>query len=641
MKAATADTGFFQQPPVLKNQFHDDPSLKRILRLFVPANIFGHVESDLSALGDRVLSQDVFDAVTDAERNVPYLRGSGRDAFGQPTSDALVVTEGWTKLQNFGIQNGVAAFNYDQDWARYNRVLQMTRLLMWEASCGNTTCPIAMQDGAARLLQCQLGKPDLDLTHRRIFQNAFDHLVSRVPGYAWTSGQWMTERPGGSDVSQTETVATYAPFPQGTVPPLADAGEGIPLGPWSINGFKWFSSATDSSMTILLARTSPDKGVSAFFAPMRKHSPYLSSTGTSSTGSRRDLNGVRIIRLKDKMGTKSLPTAELELTDMRGWLIGVEGQGIREIAHILTITRVHSAVTALGYLGRGLAVAKAYTLVREIGGGKGRRMPLCQSALHMRTLAAMTTDYHAMMLLTFYTVYLLGLDEKTPASSSSLSSAMPMSTALQALTPPPQHVTPLLRVLSSLHKAYVCKHAIPLMYGCMEALGGVGYLNNADSEAFNLSRVFRDLCVLATWEGTTDVLSTDMLRALQHPREGPGCLAALDWFFEANRPAPRAWEAWRALRARVVSETPGDLIAEARDLCFALAELLMASLLDVDLGMGGDGAAKTIRDRFLAKKGFAATWTVSTAGSKNTIDVDIAIVFGEQGPDGVEARSKL
>lgn len=128
-----------------------------------------------------------------------------------------------------------------------------------------------MQDGAARLLQHQLGKADLDPTHRTVFQNASNHLISRVPGYAWASGQWMTERAGGSDVSQTETIATYAPYPQGTDPPLANADESIPLGPWSISGFKWFSSATDSSMAILLAKTTPDKGVSAFLAPMRKH----------------------------------------------------------------------------------------------------------------------------------------------------------------------------------------------------------------------------------------------------------------------------------------------------------------------------------------------------------------------------------
>lgn len=291
-----------------------------------------------------------------------------------------------------------------------------------------------MQDGAARLLQRQLAKPDLDQAHRQIFENAYGHLTSRVPGIAWTSGQWMTERPGGSDVSQTETIATFAPFPANQAVPLASASEDIPLGPWSSSGFKWFSSATYASMTILLARTQPGKGVSAFFAPMWRHSASLPSPTGPRSGS--ELNGVRISRLEDEMGTRSLPTAELELRDMRGWLIGEEGKGMQEISTILTITRLHSAIAALGYLGRGLAIAKAYTLVREIGATRGRRMLLCQNPLHMRTLGTLTSEYHAMMLLTFYTAYLLGLEEHH-------FSLLPTMAQHEAFTPPPQHVTPL------------------------------------------------------------------------------------------------------------------------------------------------------------------------------------------------------
>lgn len=492
-----------------------------------------------------------------------------------------------------------------------------------------------MQDGAARLLQCQLSKPDLDPTLRGVFQNAYSHLTSRIPGYAWTSGQWMTERAGGSDVSQTQTVATYAPHPQGTDPPLADASERIPLGPWSITGHKWFSSATDAAMTILLAKTGPGKGVSAFLAPTRKH-------GTT------DLNGVRIVRLKAKMGTRPLPTAELQLTDMRAWLLGAEGQGIRAIATVLTITRVHSAVAALGYLGRGLAVARAYALVRDIGGAGGRRTPLCRNALHMRTLAEMTVEYHAMMLLTFYTVSLLGADEHrggsppaaaSPASTSPGSSSSSSSSSRTIAPPPSQHVAPLLRVLSSLHKAYVCKHAVPLMHGCLEALGGVGYLDNVESEALNLSRLFRDLCVLAIWEGTTDVLAADMVRALRHAREGPACLAALDWFFGEDRPeAGGLWTAWTVLRARVVGEKAGETVGpEARGVCFALAEMLMAGLLAVDAGADGDVSARTMRDRFLGKKGFG-----DIVVGEGTLEADTAIVFGPGATtEAVNVNSKL
>lgn len=81
----------------------------------MPSAILNQVEPELSALGDRVLARDIFDAVTDAERNLPYLRGNGRDAFGRLRNDALVVSDGWTKLQNFGIHNG-SAFSALPTW---------------------------------------------------------------------------------------------------------------------------------------------------------------------------------------------------------------------------------------------------------------------------------------------------------------------------------------------------------------------------------------------------------------------------------------------------------------------------------------------------------------------------------------------
>lgn len=87
-----------------------------LCQVFVPSTILNknRVEPELSALGDKVLTQDIFDAVTDAERNLPYLRGNGRMPFGRPRNDSLLVTEGWTKLQNFGIQNGSAYFAMSQ-----------------------------------------------------------------------------------------------------------------------------------------------------------------------------------------------------------------------------------------------------------------------------------------------------------------------------------------------------------------------------------------------------------------------------------------------------------------------------------------------------------------------------------------------
>jgi alkylation response protein AidB-like acyl-CoA dehydrogenase len=127
-------------------------------------------------------------------------------------------------------------------------------------------------------------------------------------------------------VSTTETIATYEPG----VRTNAKATNGNDLRPQTVSGFKWFSSATDANMSVFLARTS--KGISTFLAPMRRTLPEKDVMGYDT-----ELNGVYIRRLKNKLGTRALPTAELELRGIRAWLIGEEGRGTKEVAAVLHI----------------------------------------------------------------------------------------------------------------------------------------------------------------------------------------------------------------------------------------------------------------------------------------------------------------
>jgi len=441
----------------------------------------------------------------------------------------------------------------------------------------------------------------------------------------------MTERTGGSDVSLTETLATNDPSVEG----MADVNEGIGLGPWSVSGFKWFSSATDSNMTILLAKTTPNGKLSAFFAPMRRSVDVATSMVGKKLAKEEgsELNGVRIQRLKDKFGTQSLPTAELELLGMRAWMIGDEGKGIQEISTVLTITRIYSAVAAVGYLGRGLCVAKAYAKVRKVGGGQGKRMLLHDSPLHMRTLADMTAEYHGLVYLTIFSAFILGLSENMDSPSGS------RSTTLQALTPKPEHIDPLLRVLTQVMKAYVCKHAIPLLYACMESLGGQGYLLNEELEYLNLARLYRDCCVLAIWEGTTDVLSTDFIRAVKHPRSGPACMEALDDLIRSSPHGAAAghgqWkplEAWEKAKRRLEGESAEELVGMAREIVWNVAEILIGILLSADSKRDGSQTAEDIFERFVAVKrlGGGGGMVSSAERSGDRLRRDQAIVYGEE-----------
>ena len=295
-------------------------------------------------------------------------------------------------------------------------------------------------------------------------------------------------------------------------------------------------------------------------------------------------------------------------------------------------------------------------------------MPLSAHPLHMRTLANLTVDYHALMLLVYYTVTLLGHSEHPLATSSATPSP---------LTPPPSLIPPLLRALSSLHKSYTCSQTVPLVYACMESLGGVGYrtskkpnlLNhhpppfsanrkrkrtltspwyavlNDESQHINIARLFRDACVGAIWEGTTDVLASDTLRAVTHAVSGSETVRGLGWFIETGLKASAGgrWKGaevkvkavWEGLMARVEREGVEGLLADARGWVFRLAEVLVAVLFMVDAVVHPGEEIEEMCWRYLVKKEFLEE------GGEGRLDLamDQAIVYGVGRVPGQEAAA--
>jgi alkylation response protein AidB-like acyl-CoA dehydrogenase len=448
----------------------------------------------------------------------------------------------------------------------------------------------------------------------------------------------MTERSGGSDVSGTETVATYS-----TLRDDASTSD-IPLGSWRIDGFKWFSSATDSSMTVLLAQTR--KGLSTFFAPMYRQSSAITD-GLSQP--EKELNGIFIQRLKNKFGTKSLPTAELELSGVRAYLIGKEGRGIQEISTILNITRLYSAASAVGYLGRGLAIARAFARVREVGAGKGKRVMLKDSPLHMNTLAKVTGEYHSLMLFTFFGAWLLGISEQP--SNSGLAETSASRTRL--LPDGPSDVALLLRVLFPVLKASVCKRSIHALQECMEALGGVGYLENTENESINITRLYRDCCVLSIWEGTTDVLASDVLRVLAG-RSGNDVLNALDRWVSKALGAEFAEHpqfglggtnikvVWAKIRQRLQEVSYEVLLPSARDILFEIADVVMGVLLVVDAMNDTNPGVMELCSRYLNEHGLVdGRILVNERRLGCSLELNQKIVYGDDKNNTFTSQSKL
>lgn len=498
--ASSATTGFFQPLPILPPQYstssqssrlppsvdNDNPVLARILSLYLPTPLPAAIHSALQNFARIALSPETLRLTVDAEVDRPTLHPL--TTFGEQNNTAsLRTSEGWKGLNKIAIQSGMVALGYKgveshPSFSYNTRVHQHATSHIWAGSAALCECPSSMSDGAAILLGLQLDVDDGDQPGRAsVLQEARRRIISRDPSQAWISGQWMTERIGGSDVSRTETIARKADDAQlhcdAEIHSSRVDAVGMPLGRWRVDGFKWFSSATDADMVILLART--PKGISLFYAPMRRTSRNQAV-----------MNGVRLSRLKDKLGTKALPTAELEINGMWAWLIGDEGNGVKEITALLNTTRIWSGGIAVGLWSRGLAISRAFSRARTIKAGL-----LEDNKQHLAWMAEQTIKFRASTHLLFLGVALLGISERG-------SSALSGTRAKTIFSGDIAETKSLLRVVTPLVKAQCSLASVSGVRSCMESLGGVGYCeNNEDYGIMNVARLFRDVNVNCIWEG--------------------------------------------------------------------------------------------------------------------------------------------
>lgn len=435
---------FFQQPPKLNNQYETDRVLQFYLKWKLPSAIFEEIKPEFIHFGDRVVT-DIYELSKIAEasppKHVPY------DPWGKRIDD-IEVSPAWKALDRISAEEKLIAIGYERRHGAFSRIHQFVKIYLFHPSSAMYTCPLAMTDGAARAIELQ-GNAILK-------QKYFQHLTSFDPKSFWTSGQWMTERTGGSDVSHTSTYAK----PNGNQ--------------FQLYGTKWFTSATTSQMAMTLARIegapAGNKGLSLFCLELRNQN------GT--------LNGIRINRLKDKLGTDALPTAELTLEGTVATLVGAPCDGVKNISTQFNITRIYNACCAVGYMRRAIALACDYATKRKAFG----RM-LSEHGLHIETLANLQIEYESAFHLVFHAVELLGKEELGEATQSE---------------------SAILRLLTPLVKLYTAKQAILVVSEAIEAFGGAGYIEDT-----GLPRLLRDTQVLSIWEGTTNVLSLDVLRAMR------------------------------------------------------------------------------------------------------------------------------
>ena len=439
--AQPAGAEFYQAGPELGNQYRDDQVLRTWLERRMPEGIRRSIEPGLEALGARAAGEMLaLTAAAEAQppQHVPY------DAWGRRV-DRIEVSSAWQALHRIAAEEGIVATGYERKQGEWSRLHQFVRLHLYTPSSAIYSCPLAMTDGAARVIEL-FGDDGLKT-------DVLPHLLGREPAQFWTSGQWMTERTGGSDVSGTSTEAR------------------VERDGWHLYGSKWFTSATTSEIAVTLAKD-PEAG--------GKLSLYLLRLRDADG----KLNDIVVHRLKDKLGTWALPTAELTLQGTPAVRVGEPGKGVKQIATVLNITRLYNAVSAVSYMRRGIALAEDYAGKRRAFGKLLKEQPL-----HRETLAELQAEYMGALHLVLHLGALMGRAELGKAS-------------------PAEFI--LLRLLTPVAKLYTAKQSIAVASEVLESFGGAGYIEDT-----GLPRLLRDCQVLSIWEGTTNVLSLDVLRVLE------------------------------------------------------------------------------------------------------------------------------
>jgi alkylation response protein AidB-like acyl-CoA dehydrogenase len=288
-------------------------------------------------------------------------------------------------------------------------------------------------------------------------QRVLPRLGHPDPEWRFRGAMFLTELQGGSDIGTITTEAL-----------LSDDG-------WLLTGHKAFCSNVDAEAILVLARVPGDvpgtRGLGLFLV-LRDDPP-----GNGET--------IHIERLLPKLGVGSTPTGDVRLEGTKAHLIAGVHEGFKRMAEMINLTRLYNAAASLAGMRRALLEALAYGAERRAFGERLWDLPLWRAGM-----ADLIAEHLGGLLLTFAAVR--ALDEAESGDAASLKQV---------------------RLLIPLAKALTGKLAVFGVSECMEAIGGAGYLEDSI-----LPRMLRDVQVLPIWEGTTHILTLDLLRALAKER---------------------------------------------------------------------------------------------------------------------------
>ncbi len=425
--------------PDAPNRYRDDRALHRLLKRFLSAEAQKWADPVLDRMGAASAGK-LDDWASQADKNPPRLQP--RDRFGNRV-DHLDFHPSYKKLQEFAYGEGIIGHYYDagvrQTLGNAVEAVKFAQGYLFAQAEQGLYCPICMTDGTAYLIE-KFGTED---------QKA-RFLPNLLKG-EWEGAMFLTEKAGGSDVGATETVARPTKTPD-----------------YALQGEKWFCSNAGAELVMVLARPqgAPEGTTGLGLFALRRH---------LEDGR---LNHLHLERLKDKLGTRSMPTGEVILNGSLAEPVGSLSRGFLQMTDMLNLSRLYNATASAAIMRRVLSESIRYAVVRHTFGHSLLSNPLVQARL-----VEMQVEQEAALHLLFW---LYGWRAKASASEEKL-----------------------VRMLTPLAKLTTARTAVQHASDAVELHGGCGYI-----EDWPLARMFRDAQVLPIWEGTTNILALDTFRAL-------------------------------------------------------------------------------------------------------------------------------
>jgi acyl-CoA dehydrogenase len=382
-----------------------------------------------------------------ADKNGPEL--VKRNAFGEDINEISFHPAYWD-LMSIAVDSGMMRVKWEPE-LRKRFIKERHRLgfgigFLYAMSEMGIYCPLCMTDGAARLVDLYCNEDD----KARILP----HIATSEPDEFYTGAMFLTEKAGGSDVGANLVKAKHFKDDY-----------------YHLNGEKWFCSNANADIIFVLARTDENikgtKGLSLFL--VEKKLP---------DGSK---NPIEFIRLKDKLGVRSMASAECMLTNTVGKLIGKEQEGFKIMAEMMNLSRIYNSVAAVSVARRAMVEAYQFLCNRPSFGKLA-----IEHALIRTKLQEVSSLYNANFYMLWRTI--TALDNADNGDKTELA---------------------LLRLLVPMIKKWSSESGVYIVRESMELMGGIGYIEDQV-----MPKLMRDVMVLPIWEGAGNIMILDMLRAI-------------------------------------------------------------------------------------------------------------------------------